>query len=139
MSRHPIKAGNVSGFTLLEVLVALGVMGIVFAGLVQIGGVSAKSADAIETAILRQWGDEASARIYLGSLHAGVELEGESGGVVATRVISRSLGQDDRARLNAAGWELYTIRMTSSGAGQMVWEVETLLRTGAGEEGGSFQ
>lgn len=122
----PGRRGGTRGFTLLEVLVALAVMGVVLGALARIGGVSARSGKVVVDNVETVLAEEQLALGVIGQIRRG-QIPDMPDPLVMR--MERSAGFSDRQRqeLAARGVELVNVALVSTRTGRTAWHGQLLL------------
>lgn len=114
------------GFTLLEVLVALTVMGIVLAALAQIGGVTARSGKVFIDDVEAGWTEEQLAIGVVEQLKLGKAPEVPEE-LVLNVSSNPDLSGDQRDQLDKRSLDLVDVALVSVRSGRTAWQGQLLV------------
>jgi prepilin-type N-terminal cleavage/methylation domain-containing protein len=121
-----VGRSGLRGFTLLEVLVALSVMGIVLAALAQIGGVTARSGKIFIDNVEAGWTEEQLAIGVVEQLKLGRAPEIPE--ALALKAVSNpDLSSDQRDELGRRGLDLVDVTLVSIRSGRTAWQGQLLV------------
>jgi prepilin-type N-terminal cleavage/methylation domain-containing protein len=125
-SCEQVGRNGLRGFTLLEVLVALSVMGIVLAALAQIGGVTARSGKIFIDNVESSWTEEQLAIGVVEQLKLGRAPDIPE--ALALRAASNpDLSDDQRDELERRGLDLVDVTLVSTQSGRTAWQGQLLV------------
>jgi len=123
---------GLSGFTMVELLVAFVVIGTTLAALTQVQHGNARAGRAVAEATAQTWRDEAAISAYVYATTSAAPALIAEGYVVAWSE-SDVLSDVEAARLAGGGWALRVLTVRSSADGRLVWESEVLAPVQGGE------
>lgn len=117
---------GIRGFTLLEVLVALSVMGIVLAALAQIGGVTARSGKIFIDNVESRWSEEQLAIGVVEQLKLG-RVPDIPEPLALQAAGNPDLSDDQKEELDRRGLDLVDVTLVSTRSGRTAWQGQLLV------------